>query len=117
MEIPNAAPCSAWLSATPSVLPSNLSRTPAAKLGFRGGQLLADLGARVQHRLRQFLDDVKLAELVGNVAKHLGNRLGIQGRTATSNTQLVEKIVRMARELGREVASPDEARQIIGMKP
>src|SRR3989337_2210255 len=81
LEIPNAAPCSAWLSATPSVLPSNLSRTPAAKLGFRGGQLLADLGARVQHRLRQFLDDMKLAELVGNVTKHLGNRLRIQARS------------------------------------
>ena len=57
------------------------TRTPAAKLGFRGGQLLADLGARVQHRLRQFLDDMKLAELVGNIAKDPGNWLGIQGRT------------------------------------
>ena len=48
-------------------------RTPAAKLGFHGGQLLADLGARVQNRFGQFLNDVKLAELVGNIAKNLEN--------------------------------------------
>lgn len=35
---------------------------------------------------------------------------------AKSNAELVEKVVRIARELGREVASPDEARQIIGLK-
>lgn len=52
-------------------------RTPTAQLGLRGGQFLADLGASVQHSLRQFLDDMELAELVGNVAKHLGNRLWI----------------------------------------
>jgi 3-keto-5-aminohexanoate cleavage enzyme len=37
------------------------------------------------------------------------------GEYATSNAQLVEKIVRIARELGREIASPDEARKIIGL--
>ncbi|MGI8824452.1 MAG: 3-keto-5-aminohexanoate cleavage protein [Chloroflexota bacterium] len=35
------------------------------------------------------------------------------GALATTNAVLVEKVVRMARELGREVATPDEARQII----
>lgn len=35
------------------------------------------------------------------------------GEYATSNAELVEKIVRISRELGREVASPDEARRII----
>ncbi|MEZ6144201.1 MAG: 3-keto-5-aminohexanoate cleavage protein [Planctomycetaceae bacterium] len=35
------------------------------------------------------------------------------GEYATSNAQLVEKIARISRELGREVASPDEARAII----
>ena len=34
------------------------------------------------------------------------------GEYATSNAQLVEKIVRIAKELGREIASPEEARQI-----
>jgi 3-keto-5-aminohexanoate cleavage enzyme len=38
-----------------------------------------------------------------------------QGTLATTNAQLVEKIVRIARELGREVASPEEARQILGV--
>jgi 3-keto-5-aminohexanoate cleavage enzyme len=37
------------------------------------------------------------------------------GEYATSNAQLVEKIVRIARELGREIASPAEARQISGL--
>jgi 3-keto-5-aminohexanoate cleavage enzyme len=35
------------------------------------------------------------------------------GQYARSNAELVEKIVRISRELGREVASPDEARKII----
>jgi 3-keto-5-aminohexanoate cleavage enzyme len=34
---------------------------------------------------------------------------------ATSNAQLVERLVRLAREMGREVASPDEAREMIGV--
>ena len=37
------------------------------------------------------------------------------GEYATNNAQLVEKIVRIARELGREIATPDEARKIIGL--
>jgi len=34
---------------------------------------------------------------------------------AAHNAQLVEVVVRMAREMGREVASPDEARAIVGL--
>ena len=37
------------------------------------------------------------------------------GEYATSNAQLIEKIVRIARELGREIATPDEARSILGL--
>ncbi len=55
-------------------------RTPAAKLGPRGGQLPADLGTRVQDGFRQLLDDMELAELVGNLAEHPGNRLWIELR-------------------------------------
>ena len=33
---------------------------------------------------------------------------------AKSNAELVEKIVRIAREMGREIASPEEAREIVG---
>jgi len=39
-----------------------------------------------------------------------------KGVLAKSNAELVEKVVRIARELGREIASPDEARQILGLK-
>jgi uncharacterized protein (DUF849 family) len=39
-----------------------------------------------------------------------------KGVLAKSNAELVEKLVRMARELGREIATPDEARQILGLK-
>lgn len=38
-----------------------------------------------------------------------------KGKLAT-NAQLVEKVVRIAKELGREIATPDEARQILGLK-
>jgi len=39
-----------------------------------------------------------------------------KGTLAKSNGQLVEKAVRIARELGREIATPDEAREILGLK-
>jgi len=38
-----------------------------------------------------------------------------RGEPAKSNAQLVERVVRLARELGREVATADEARNILGM--
>jgi 3-keto-5-aminohexanoate cleavage enzyme len=37
------------------------------------------------------------------------------GTLATSNAELVEKAVKIARSMGREIASPDEAREIIGL--
>jgi len=39
-----------------------------------------------------------------------------RGVLAKSNADLVEKVVRIARELGREIATPDEARKILGLK-
>ena len=39
-----------------------------------------------------------------------------KGVKADSNAQMVERVARLARELGREVATPDEARQILGLK-
>jgi len=39
-----------------------------------------------------------------------------KGEPAT-NTQLVARTVRIARELGKEPATPDEAREILGLKP
>lgn len=40
-----------------------------------------------------------------------------KGVIAKSNGELVAKVVRMAKELGREIATPDEARRILGLKP
>jgi 3-keto-5-aminohexanoate cleavage enzyme len=36
-----------------------------------------------------------------------------KGKLAKSNADLVEKIVRIARELDREIATPEEARKIL----
>lgn len=38
-----------------------------------------------------------------------------RGVLAKSNGELVEKVVRLARELGREIATPDEARKILNL--
>lgn len=40
-----------------------------------------------------------------------------KGVPARSNAELVEKVVRIARELGREIASPAEARKILHLFP
>ncbi len=39
-----------------------------------------------------------------------------KGVLAKSNGELVAKVVRMAKELGREIATPTEARRILGLK-
>jgi uncharacterized protein (DUF849 family) len=39
-----------------------------------------------------------------------------KGVLCKSNADLVEKVVRISKELGREVATPDEARKILGLK-
>lgn len=38
-----------------------------------------------------------------------------KGRLLKSNGEMVEKIVRIAKELGREIAAPDEARELLGI--
>ncbi len=53
----------------------------------------------------------------GHVRVGLEDSLFIErGKFATSNAQQVEKIVRILREMGREPASPAEARQMLGLK-
>jgi 3-keto-5-aminohexanoate cleavage enzyme len=39
-----------------------------------------------------------------------------RGELATSNVQLVDRVVSMAHESGREIASPDQARGILGLR-
>ena len=38
-----------------------------------------------------------------------------KGQLAESNRQFVERAVRVIKEFGREPATPDEARQILGL--
>jgi len=40
-----------------------------------------------------------------------------RGVKAQSNAQLVERIVRIGRDIGRKIASPDEARELLGIPP
>jgi 3-keto-5-aminohexanoate cleavage enzyme len=39
------------------------------------------------------------------------------GVLATSNAQLIERLVRLAREVGREIANPDEVRTLLKLNP
>ncbi len=53
----------------------------------------------------------------GHVRVGFEDNIFIERRVlAKSNAELVEKVVRIARELDREIASPDEARAILGLK-
>lgn len=53
----------------------------------------------------------------GNVRVGLEDNLYLErGVKAKSNAEQVEKIIRIARELGIEPATPDEARQLLGLK-
>jgi 3-keto-5-aminohexanoate cleavage enzyme len=55
--------------------------------------------------------------LGGNVRVGLEDNVYYKkGELATSNAQLVARIVRIARELGKEPCTPDEAREILGLK-
>ena len=54
----------------------------------------------------------------GNVRVGFEDNLYLErGVLAKSNGELVAKVVRIAKELGREVATPEEARKILGLKP
>ncbi len=63
-------------------------------------------------------DLVALACIMGGNARvGLEDNIFIgKGVLAKSNAELVEKAVRIARELGREIATPDEARAMLGLK-
>lgn len=52
----------------------------------------------------------------GHVRVGLEDNLFVRRRELATNRQLVEKVVRLADELEREVATPDEARAMLGLK-
>ena len=52
----------------------------------------------------------------GNVRVGFEDNIYVEkGHKAASNGELVEKVVRLAKELGREIATPDEARKILSL--
>ena len=68
----------------------------------------------------RFQMEMNVASLImgGNVRVGLEDNIYYKkGELAKSNAQLAERVVRLAREIGREVATPEEARKILGIKP
>lgn len=53
----------------------------------------------------------------GNVRVGLEDNLFMSDGSPSSNVRLVEKVVAIAREVGREIASSDEARSILSLDP
>jgi 3-keto-5-aminohexanoate cleavage enzyme len=53
----------------------------------------------------------------GNVRVGLEDNIYYKKGELATNERLVERIVRLSKELGREVATPDEARKILGLVP
>jgi 3-keto-5-aminohexanoate cleavage enzyme len=53
----------------------------------------------------------------GHVRVGLEDNIFLPDGSPASNPLLVEKIARIAREIGREIASPDEARSILSLNP
>ena len=64
-------------------------------------------------------NEIMLATLAlgGNIRVGLEDNVYINfGQKAESNEQFVERVKRIAKELGREIATPDEARMILGLQ-
>jgi 3-keto-5-aminohexanoate cleavage enzyme len=53
----------------------------------------------------------------GHVRIGLEDSLNMPDGSQATNSKLVDKIVTIAKEIGREVASPDEARSILSLNP
>lgn len=65
--------------------------------------------------------DLRLATMAMSMGGHAragfeDNAYYLHGQLATSNAQLIERIVRIAREIGREPASPDEVRDALKIR-
>ena len=53
----------------------------------------------------------------GHVRVGLEDNLYLPNGVPATNPQLVEKVVRIAREIGREIATPEETRAILSLNP
>ena len=97
-------------------------RVAAVWGGHEGSMLLWTLmlalwSLAVAHCSRQLPLATMAILMGGHVRVGLEDNLYYKkGVLAESNAQLVERIVRLAKELGREVATPDEAREILGIE-
>lgn len=97
--------CTPW---TPSNLMFLVDNLPP-----KANWLVSAIGARVHFRSVAFC-----ASLGGHVRVGMEDNVYIgRGKLADSNAQIVEKAVRICREIGREPASSQEARFILGLKP
>jgi uncharacterized protein (DUF849 family) len=52
----------------------------------------------------------------GHVRVGLEDNIFVRRRQLGTNVQLVEKVIRLAKEFEREIATPDEAREMLGLK-
>ena len=101
-------------------------------MGIRGGipatpaNLLAMLDATPEDSSWQIVSIGRHQLPLSTMAVAMGGniRVGMEdnvfyrrGQLAKSNAQLVERAVRIVRELGREVATPEEAREMLHMPP
>jgi hypothetical protein len=66
---------------------SGVARPPPRQRGRLRRQAFADAGRGMQDGLGQFLEDMELAHLVGNVAEHQGNGLRVQRRATGRDAQ------------------------------
>jgi DNA-binding MarR family transcriptional regulator len=77
--------------------------------------------SRLQKAARRIRAEIPLSAAAivmgGHVRVGLEDNLYLPDGTPASNPLLVEKIVRIAAEVGREIASPDEARSLLGLNP
>ena len=88
----------------------NINTIPGVDIGYFDCRVLPKYG----------LDDIMSA--IHSLASEIENEFGVtvtltypQKELAT-NLKLVERIVRISKDLGREIATPDEARKILGLK-
>ena len=52
----------------------------------------------------------------GHVRVGLEDKIFVRREVLATNVDLVEKVVRIAAEFEREIATPDEAREMLGLK-
>ena len=78
------------------------------------GDFVWSVCAAGRHQMRMCTTSLLMG---GNVRVGLEDSLYVEkGRMAKSNAEQVEKIIKIAREFDIEPATPDEARQILGLK-